>query len=129
MELSYFFAQLFGAYFIIAGIVVFLRRKSIMAMVRGLSKNRSLILVVAAIELFAGLAVVLSHPIFTFDWRGIISFIGAWMVVEGLFFLAMPARRAQAILRECDKVSWYTGGSFLAVVLGVYLAGIGFGLW
>ena len=57
-ELSIFLAQLFGLYFIIAGLIIMVRRKSLMPAVTEFGHSRALVLIVALVELIAGLAIL-----------------------------------------------------------------------
>lgn len=124
---SLLLAKLFGLYFIIVGVAVTLRRKSIMPAVADLARNRALLLFIGAVELAAGLALIVSNPTITFNWMGIISVIGWMLAVEGLVYMAMPARRVQKFIRSFNKPEWYLAGGVLSVVAGAYLAGVGFG--
>lgn len=129
MDLSIFFAKLFGLYFLIAGVIVMYRQRSLMPAVTEIVGSRPLILTVALGQLLAGLALIIAHPIFTADWRGIITLIGAWIVFEALIYLMLPYGKVSKVLRKFNNGTWYTSGGFLAVMLGAYLTGIGFGLW
>lgn len=129
MELSIFFAKLFGLYFLIAGGIIMMRQKSFMPIFTEIFGSRALLLVLGVAELLAGLAIVIAHPIFTADWKGLITLIGAWMVVEGIMYLAMPYTKIGRLMRQFNTPTWYTSGGLVAVIAGAYLAGKGFGLW
>lgn len=122
-----FLAQLFGLYFIIVGAIVAIRRQSFMPAIADLANNRGLLLVLSVVEIIAGLALVLAYPTVTYDFVGIISLIGWMMLIEGILYLALPARSVQKLIRNFNTPSWYVYGGAVAVVLGVYLAGVGFG--
>jgi len=128
MELSIFLAQLLGLYFVLAGAIFILRQKSLIPAVQDAGSNRGLILLLASLELLAGLALVIAHPIYTLDWQGIITFIGAWMIVESIFFLILPNKIAKGLISMVNKPLWYSIGGLIAIVIGAYLAGVGFGL-
>ena len=129
MELSIFLAKLFGLYFLIAGGIVMMRQKSFMPVLTQVFNSRPLIIVLGAGELIAGLAIVIGHPIWVSNWRGLITAIGVWLVLEGIIYLAMPYTKIKKLLHQFNNPTWYTSGGLLAVVLGAYLAGKGFGLW
>lgn len=125
---SYFLAQLIGLYLLVVGVVVTVRRCSLMPAVAELVKNKGVLVLLGAVELAAGIAIVLVYPRITFDWMGIISLVGWMMVVESLVYLTMPLGRVQRTIRAFNKPSWYVGGGLIAIVLGAYLVAIGFGL-
>lgn len=129
MDLSIFLAKLFGLYFLIAGGVVMLRQKSFMPLVLDFFGSKPLIMLVGVLELVAGLALVIAMPNVTPDWRGVITLIGYWMVAEGIVYLASPYTKLQKFLKTFSTPTWYTSGGLVAVVLGAYLAGKGFGFW
>lgn len=129
MDFSIFLAKLFGLYFLIAGGIVMLRQKSFMPMVMEVFDSKALIMLVGALELVAGLALVIAMPNVTPDWRGLISLIGYILVAEGIMYLASPYTKVQKWMRHFNTSTWYTSGGLFAVVLGAYLAGKGFGFW
>ena len=129
MDLSIFLAKLFGLYFLIAGGIIMYRQKSYMHIIMDVLGDKGLLLVVAACQLIAGLALVIAHPIFTADWQGLITLIGVWIMIEGIFYLAAPYTKVMRFVRMFNNSTWFTSGGLLAVVLGAYLAGKGFGMW
>lgn len=128
MELT-FFAKLFGLYFVIVGIVAVARRDAFMPAVSQMVKNRALILTIALVELLAGLALVITRPDITFDWQGLVSLIGWMMIVEALVYLALPGKTMQKVVAWFNRPEWYVSGGVISILVGVYLAGIGFGLF
>lgn len=122
-----FFAKLLGLYFLIVGLVVMFRRKSIMPTVSEIVKNRSLLLIVALVELLAGLSIIINYTEVSTSLEGIVSLVGWMLVVEGIVYLALPARYTQKMVRSFNKPAWYVGGGIVAALLGAYLAALGFG--
>ena len=129
MDLSIFLAQLFGLYFLIAGGIIMYRQKSFMPIIGEVLNSKPLIIVLGFGELVAGLAIVIAHPVWTFDWEGLLTFIGVMLVAESLFYLAVPFPKMHRIFRQFNTPTWYTSGGLLAIVLGAYLTGKGFGFW
>lgn len=124
-----FFAQLFGLYFIIIGLVVVVRQQTIRPVISQLAHNRYAFMLIGFLELAAGLALVLSYPEVNFTLPGIISLIGWMMTVESIFYLTMPHRSVERIVKSFNTPAWYMGGGALSVLIGAYLALIGFGMW
>ncbi|PIR82313.1 hypothetical protein COU20_03050 [Candidatus Kaiserbacteria bacterium CG10_big_fil_rev_8_21_14_0_10_59_10] len=127
MELSIYLAQLLGLYFVLVGAIVLLRQKSLTPLVNEFAQNRALLFSVAVIELAAGLAILLAHPIFEFTWQGVITFIGALLVAESLVYLMMPYPKVGRFIRQFNTATWLRSGALIAIVFGAYLAGVGFG--
>jgi len=122
-----FLAKLFGLYFILMGVIMVLRRRSIIPAIRDFASNAGLRVVIGAIEIVAGLALVIAYPDVSLSVAGIIALVGYMMVIEGILYLSMPAKFVQSFIRTFNKPVWYQSGSALAIVAGIYLAGTGFG--
>ncbi len=129
MDLSIFLAQLFGLYFLLAGVIVMFRQKSFMHIMTDMLGSRGFLMVVSLCQLFAGLALVIAHPIFTATWEGLITLIGVWITVEALFYLTMPYTRLVKFVKMFGTPTWFTSGGLLSIVMGAYLTGKGFGMW
>ena len=127
MEL--FLAKLLGIYLIVIGVMVYLRKKSVIPTMRELLKNRALLLVIGVIELAAGIALVLAYPFISWSLEGAFSIIGYSLIVESVVYLGAPAHVVQKVVGRFNKPLWYKLGAVLAVVVGAYLTGTGFGLF
>ena len=103
MDVSIYLAQLLGLYFIIAGLIVAWQQKSLMEAVGDFEKNRALVLVVALVELVAGIAIVLGNPVFSYDWMGLIALVGAWMIVEAVLYIIMPFSQVKRFIRYFNR--------------------------
>lgn len=125
--LSLFLAQLFGLYFAIAGGIILFRRKSLIPVAAEFGHDRALILIIALMQLISGLAIAIAHPIWAPDWRGIITAIGWWLIIESIIYLTLPYTGVRRMIRKFNTDQWYVTGGFLSIALGLYLAGVGFG--
>jgi uncharacterized membrane protein len=125
---SFDLTQLLGVYFLIVGIIVVVRRTAFMPAIKQLMANRPMLLIVGMVELFAGLAVILAYPTVSFSTDGVISLVGWMMAVESIFYLLMPAKEMQKFVKKFNTPTWYLAGGLVAILLGGYLTGIGFGL-
>jgi uncharacterized membrane protein HdeD (DUF308 family) len=120
--------QLLGLYFLIIGAIVVYRRKSIMPALNQLIANRPLLLVVAAVEILAGLAIVLVNPEVNATPNGLVALIGYMLIVEGIIYLAVPHKRVQKLVRPFSNAQWYSVGGVIAFLAGLYLTASGFGM-
>lgn len=123
---SFYLAQLFGLYFIIIGVAALVQQKSLIPAVSEFLKNRALMLVVALLEIAAGLALILSHPQITADMEGALSLIGWVMLAEGVVYLLLPRKDIQSVMRSFNTRFWYAAGGVAAILIGAYLAAAGF---
>src|SRR3989344_8204116 len=110
MDLSIFLAKLFGLYFLIAGGIIMMRQKSYSHIMMDVLGDKGLLLIVAMCQILAGLGLVIAHPIWTADWRGVISLIGVWIAIEGIFYLAAPYTKVMKFVRMFNNPTWFTSG-------------------
>ncbi len=127
--LELFIAKLFGLYLIIMGALVLLKKKSVMPAVMDIAKNRALTIVLGALELAAGLAIVIVFQEVSMTPVGLISLIGYMMVIEGIVYLTLPVKRIQKMVRSFGNRQWFMASGVVAVLAGIYLAGFGFGFF
>jgi uncharacterized membrane protein HdeD (DUF308 family) len=127
--LELFIAKLFGLYLIIMGALVLTKKKSIMPAIMDIAKNRALTLLLGALELAAGLAIVLVFQEVSMTPVGLIALIGYMMIVEGIVYLALPVKQVQKMVRSFGNRQWFMASGIVAVLAGIYLAGYGFGFF
>jgi hypothetical protein len=129
MELSYFLAKLFGLMLAIYAIALMQQPKLIRSMMKELGDNTLVTLLFSFVAIAGGLAIVLSHNIWEWSWVVIITLFGWAGLLKGVTFLMAPK-----LLRKVGGGVYGTPGKtrltlFVALVFGLYLAGIGFGLF
>jgi len=122
-----FLAKLLGLYFVIVGLIVLIRRRSLMPTISDMVGNKPLLFAMAVCEIVAGLALVLAYPVPAWSLAGILSVIGYMMVVESLIYMAAPARFVRRFVGFFNRDWFYVLGGLVSVIVGAYLAGVGFG--
>lgn len=122
-----FFAKLFGLYFIVIGLLILWRRDALMPAVTRFSQDTGLLLIFSCLEIAAGLALVVAYPAVSLSIPGAISLVGYMLVVEGVIYLAAPARFIRSFIALFNKPVWFVVGGILSVFAGIYLTGKGFG--
>lgn len=127
--LEVFLAKLFGIYLIIMGLLVLSKKRAVMPAIMDIAKNRALMLVLGALEIVAGLAVVVALPEASLSPVGLISLIGYIMVIEGIIYLALPNKKVQKMVRSFGNRQWYVTSGIIASLAGLYIAGFGFGFF
>jgi hypothetical protein len=90
--------------------------------------THSLIYIYGLLSLSAGLAVLLVHPIWTKDWRVVITIVGWLIVVAGAVRVIAPrfASYLTTIVFDNDAVLMPVAATFLAV--GLFLSAKGYRL-
>ncbi len=127
MELTLFLTQVIGVYLVLIGLICIVKRKMMMQAMGDVVTNKSLLYVIAIIELIAGISLVISHNIWVWNYAVIVTIVGWLMLIEALAYLALPYSWVKKIFRMFNTKGWYVGGGLAAVILGAYMVAIGFG--
>jgi hypothetical protein len=129
MDMTIILARVFGIYFLLAAVMVFANRDALMMAVEAMFKERFAQWLAAMIALLGGIAYVNIYQ----DWSSlpaaILSVIGWAIVIKGLLYAFAPQVKLAKYTRILTERSWYTMDGVLALVVGAYLTGFGFGLW
>ena len=128
MDISLFLAKIFGPYLIAVGAAAILKRKELSVRISSIFDNPILVYAMSALELIIGILLLLLHSVWVWGWPVIIT-IWAWlMIIESAVFLFLPSRLTKKMVRMFVKKGWYITFSIISILLGVYLAVIGFAL-
>lgn len=129
MELTLFLSKVIGVYLLVMGIAVLVNRRHIMLAVVSLAKERVAQLIAGVVALLFGLILVNVHN----DWStlpaSIISFVGWAGVVKGALYLLLPEAKLAKIVQMFSDRSWYMADGIIAILVGLYLANYGYGLF
>ena len=90
MDTSLFLAKLIGPIFVIVGIGLLLNGDRYRAVVDEVMSSHALLYIFGAIALTGGLAIVLTHNVWVWDWPVIITIVGWLMIVRGSFRIVFP---------------------------------------
>ncbi len=127
MELTVLLSKIFGVYMVIAGIAVFFNRRHLMAGIIAMAKERFAQLVAGMLALLMGLLIVNIHN----DWSSmpasLISLIGWIGLLKGLLYIFLPEAQLAKLMKGFTERAWYTVDGILALLIGLYLAGYGYG--
>lgn len=121
MELSLFLAKLIGLGLTIISSSLLLRRESI-TLLFDAYKSAAVVYVTGILEVFLGLALILSHNIWTADFRAIITVIGWMMLVRGIGRTFAPERIPQLLGKMRSAESAFIPLLVFVFFVGVYLA-------
>jgi hypothetical protein len=103
MQTSIFIARLIGPVMIVAGLSVLLNRQGFRSMADDFLASRGLMFLAGMMVMLAGLAIVLTHNVWTADWRVIVTLFGWLMVIAGAIRILEPPflyASARAFLRH-----------------------------
>ena len=116
MPASIFLAKLMGPVFLVIGAALLVNAVAMRALTQEFLDSPALIFLSGLITLPAGLAVVLTHNVWTADWRVLITILSWLLVIGGVVRLAAP-QRAAAIGR-----TMFANPATLNISAGVTLA-------
>ncbi len=124
MDVSSFLAKLIGIYFILIAILWLFRSRQISDAIKEIVKSKGLLAISGEFSLIFGLVILLDHPVWEWNWRGLLTLLGCFFIVRGVLRLAFPLQ-VQRIFSHIQKETWWP--LFLVLlVIGAYLAYSGF---
>lgn len=124
MELSLFLAKLLGLYFLIVAIELLVRKHEFDGAIKDFASSKGLILFSGSLSLLIGLAIVIGHPVYQWNWRGLITFIGYLLILRGVIRITFPTQLKKRIFSLFHRGYWVIFG--LLLLLGICLTYSGF---
>lgn len=126
MEASILLAKLLGPMMLVMGLFVALRPGRMRRIGREFLDSEALIFISGVITLPVGLAIVVTHSVWTADWRGLITLIGWIFVLAGLARIALPDAMKGVGERMLERpVAIALPGAVMAII-GAYLSWHGY---
>lgn len=126
METSLFLAQLIGPVLIVIGLGLLLKKTEFREMATDFLSSRALIFVSGLLTLVAGLAIVLTHNVWEFNWPVIITILGWLSVFGGVFRILFPDSVQSMGTSMLDKPATMTVSGAIQIVLGLWLSYVGY---
>jgi hypothetical protein len=97
--LTVFLAKIIGITFIVVAMAVFLNQDIYTSVAKRIAQNPLILCVVGAMDLVAGLAIVLAHNDWVYNWTVLVTIIGWLLFIRGTVRLVFP----RWILRTAAK--------------------------
>jgi hypothetical protein len=129
VELTFFLSKVFGIGLIITGAAIAIRRRYFIPVFGAFVEERLVRAVVSFAELIGGLFLVIAHNVWSPLPAAIISFLGWMAVIEATAYLLLPDDMLEKFIGTFNVPAWYLVGGIFAILVGIYLAGFGFGWW
>jgi len=127
MDPSIFLARLIGPIFIVVGLGLVFNRALYQAVAEEIVKSRALLYFSGALNLAAGLAIVLTHNVWAPSWQVIITIIGWFALIRGVLRILLPQQIGEFLARILANRQVLFGSGIVAIVIGAVLAWNGFG--
>lgn len=128
MDISHILARIFGVVFIVMYGGMILNHRYYREVYGQIIQQPIILFLSGFIGLVLGVVTLEIHPIWVFDWRLIITLIGALMTLQGIIRIFFPKQvlsLAKGLLKEENyNILIYLFGSFF--ILGLYLLYLSF---
>ena len=126
MSTSLFLARLIGPVMLVIGLAVFANQRGFRDMAEEFIASRAMMFLSGIIVMPAGLAIVLTHNLWSADWRVLITIFGWLNVVGGAVRLIGPPFLTNAG-RAMLKQPWFTSvAAGIWTVLGLLFCFFGY---
>ena len=124
MEHSIFLAKVLGLYLLIVPAAVLLKRKQFAELAKEFVANPAIVFLSGLFALILGLLMVVSHNVWTADWRAVITFMGWLTLAKGVVRILFPEKLATFAI-DPSSTKW-TFALIVLLGLGIYLTYVGF---
>ncbi|WP_454782645.1 hypothetical protein [Legionella sp. WA2022007384] len=126
MDKSKFLSKVLGIYLIIVSLAMFLNLEQFTIYVQDLLKNAPLMLVLGLWTLILGLLMVVSHNIWEWSWRLLITLISWVVLLKGASIIFYPhyIDHATFLFTQNKNIAYSAAG--FELLLGILLCYLGF---
>lgn len=125
METSLFLAKVIGLVSVISTAAILIRYKEAVALEAEAAKSPLLIYFSGFAFLILGTLLVVSHSVWTFDWRLIITIMGWLVLLKGAGRIFFPTAVRRLIEQKRDDRRFLLG-EVVVLLIGLYLLYYGF---
>ena len=126
MTTSVFLARLIGPFFLALGVAILFNGVLYQAMAKEFLASHALIYLAGVITLPAGLAIVLTHNVWTADWRVLITLLGWVSVGAGALRVMAPQYAATMGRSKIDNPLTMKIGGAIWLAIGALLTFFGY---
>ncbi len=121
MEISIFFARLWGSFFIIFGLLFIITRQ--LGKTIEMTDDKSFVISTGYITLLMGLVTVILHNIWVADWRIVVTILGWSTLLKGISKVGFPEQIHKQAQRF-KKKQWIS--AVIIILLGIFLLWMSF---
>jgi hypothetical protein len=126
MTTSLFLAKLIGPVMLVVGLAVFANQRGFRALAEEFLASRALMFLAGFVLMPAGLAVVLTHNVWTADWRVLITILGWLTAIGGGLRLFGPLFMVKAAHAFLQRTYFTTIAAAIWTVLGLVFCFVGY---
>lgn len=126
MERSKFLGKVIGVYLIIVGVTTFMNIHQFLTYANNLMNDASLLFVTGFFTVILGILMVVSHNIWQWNWRVIITIISWLVLLKGISILLCPVTLNKMTLQLFQDENRVYIATVIDFVIGVLLCYFGF---
>ena len=122
-----FLSRLWGVYCVIVGVSMITHKEAMLETITALVHDRGLMFIVGVMIVFAGLAMILVHNVWSGGSTIVVTLIGWAMLFKGALLLFLPPGAAvDFYLGTLHYAQWFYVYAGCSLVIGAYLSIAGF---
>lgn len=122
-----YFAQLAGLYFIILGVILVVRKRSILELMPQLTENPPFVFLAGMIRIILGLAILIGNGPWGAQILSIVVALIGWVtLIRGITMLLVTPEQQRKLIDYWRRDSMYYAAVAIVLLLGLYLAYAGF---
>jgi hypothetical protein len=126
MPTSIFLAKLIGPLLVLTGVSLLANRKSFEALLQEALRGTFFVYFLGLIDFAVGLAIVLTHNVWTADWRVIITILGWFLIVRGVIRTLLTDHAKAMGTKLLHNKNATTVALAVTLVLGAVLSYFGY---
>jgi len=126
MQTSNFLARLLGPLLLVAGLSLLFNPRSFRTMAAEVVGSLTLVYLFGFIDFASGIAIVLTHNVWTANWRVLITLIGWLMLLRGTARVLIPDTIMGYAAKVIGNKQIYPVSGVVLVVLGIVLCYFGY---
>jgi len=126
MSASIFIAELLGPVFVVVGIALMLREQTFRAILQDFIRSSALVYLAGFLGLISGLALVLTHNVWVFDWRVLITLIGWVAIIRAVVTVFAPQWIVALGSKLLDHRRIFLGAGVVDLIMGIVLSYFGY---
>ena len=126
MTASIFLGRLLGPAFVVVGVALLLRPQRFRVILREFIGNATWLYWAGFVGLLAGLALMLTHNVWTLDWRRLITLIGWVTLVRALITIFQPEWIVRAGNVILERQIFFLVAAVLDLIIGAVLSYFGY---